>query len=133
MPKGDLIEAVSSILSDRDRATLERAAELGALHTADQVRGWAGAASYDVASTLSAYAEALGAAQALIGDLIALVRRLGKDEAHTCATCGAWVGIFTGHGGGWHHYRGEGTAESPVGIYDAGHQATPRRPGGCGE
>ena len=25
---------------------------------------------------------------------------------------------------GWLHYRGNGTAASPVAIYDAGHQAT---------
>jgi hypothetical protein len=115
---------VNSILSERERATLERAAELAALAGADQVRGWAGAASYDVASTLRAYAEVLGIAQALLGDLAAIVRRLG-DEDYACSACGAPVGIFTGHGDGWHHYRGDGTAASPVVLYDAGHPADP--------
>jgi hypothetical protein len=70
---------VNNILSDRDRAALERAAELQALHTADQVRQWAGAQSYDIASTAGAYAEALGACQALLGDLAAAVERLGGE------------------------------------------------------
>jgi hypothetical protein len=39
-----------------------------------------------------------------------------------CAECGAWVGIFRGHGDGWHHWRGRGTAASPVELYDAGHE-----------
>ena len=38
-----------------------------------------------------------------------------------CAGCGADVGIFIGHGDAWLHYTGEGTAESPVELYDAGH------------
>ena len=38
-----------------------------------------------------------------------------------CAGCGAWVGIFRGHGDGWHHFRGSGTAASPVELFDAGH------------
>jgi len=70
---------VNSILSDRDRDTLERAAGLQALRTADQVRQWAGAASYDIASTLAAYVECLGACQALLGDLAAAVKRLGGE------------------------------------------------------
>jgi hypothetical protein len=112
------------MLSDRDRDTLERAEELAALTGADAVRQWAGTQSYDVASTLSAYVEAFGAAQKLISDLVAIIGRT-EDEAYTCATCGQWVGIFIDHGDGWHHYRGEGTAASPVVIYDPGHEATP--------
>jgi hypothetical protein len=38
-----------------------------------------------------------------------------------CAECGSWCGIFHGHGDGWHHWRGQGTAASPVELYDAGH------------
>ena len=35
-----------------------------------------------------------------------------------CSRCGADVGIFYGHGDGWHHYRsGDGRTD----IYDAGH------------
>lgn len=42
------------------------------------------------------------------------------DEPY-CYTCGSPVGIFYGHGDGWHHWRGQGTADSPVELYDAGH------------
>jgi hypothetical protein len=38
-----------------------------------------------------------------------------------CAGCGVDVGIFIGHGDTWLHYTGEGTVESPVELYDAGH------------
>jgi hypothetical protein len=38
-----------------------------------------------------------------------------------CAACGAWVGIFRGHGDSWHHSRGNGTVASPVVLYDPGH------------
>ena len=45
-------------------------------------------------------------------------------ETYTCSRCGALIGVFIGHGDGWHHYRGEGTAASPVELFDAGHEAT---------
>ena len=45
---------------------------------------------------------------------------LDDDEPY-CRTCSSPVGIFLGHGDGWHHFRGEGTAASPVELYDAGH------------
>jgi hypothetical protein len=38
-----------------------------------------------------------------------------------CYTCGATVGIFIGHGDAWLHYTGQGTAEDPVELFDAGH------------
>ena len=118
----------TSSLTDADRRLIARAAELQALRGPDQVRQWAGAASYDVASTLSAFAAAFSAAQAVIGDLAALVRRLDDDDDedidYRCATCKATIGIFIGHGDGWHHYRGAGTADSPTELYDAGHPAT---------
>jgi hypothetical protein len=34
------------------------------------------------------------------------------DEEPYCFRCGSGVGIFYGHGDGWHHWQGEGTAES---------------------
>lgn len=43
------------------------------------------------------------------------------DEEPFCFTCGSPVGIFAGQGGGWRHFRGEGTAECPVELFDAGH------------
>lgn len=45
-----------------------------------------------------------------------------NDAEPYCATCGATIGIFQGHGDAWRHYRGEGTAASPVGLFDAGHE-----------
>ena len=39
-----------------------------------------------------------------------------------CTACGASIGIFTGRGDAWLHYTGEGTAASPVELYDAGHE-----------
>jgi hypothetical protein len=45
------------------------------------------------------------------------------DEEPYCGTCGASVGIFHGHGDAWLHYTGEGTAASPVELFDAGHEA----------
>jgi hypothetical protein len=120
---------VTNSFSDRDRIALERAAEIQDLTGADAVRGWAGAKSYDVASTLSAFIEAFGAAQALLGDLSAIVNRLADtdddtDDDASCAVCGNPIGIFQGRTG-WHHYKGFGTAEHPVEIYDPGHEATP--------
>jgi hypothetical protein len=45
-----------------------------------------------------------------------------EDEAEPyCLTCGQWVHMFHGVEG-WQHFRGEGTAASPVVLYDAGHE-----------
>jgi hypothetical protein len=38
-----------------------------------------------------------------------------------CLTCGQWVHMFHGVEG-WRRFRGEGTAASPVELYDAGHE-----------
>jgi hypothetical protein len=63
-----------------------------------------------------------------LADALAVV--LGEDQAYDelddgdepyCFTCGSPVGIFHGHGDGWHHWRGMGTADSPVEPHDAGH------------
>lgn len=84
---------------------------------------------------------ALGVAQQLLGDLADLAERLGGDEGqaaepeddhwrdynYACSTCGAQIGIFEGHVGGWRHYRGSGTVANPVEIFDAGHEATVTR------
>jgi hypothetical protein len=54
-----------------------------------------------------------------------------------CVTCGSPVGIFPGYADGWHHWRGEGTADSPVELYEAGHAPEvawrPRDEGATGE
>jgi hypothetical protein len=43
------------------------------------------------------------------------------DPEPYCSACGTRIGIFIGHGDAWLHYRGEGTAASPVELFDAGH------------
>jgi hypothetical protein len=43
-----------------------------------------------------------------------------EDEPY-CSTCGQPVGIFHGYGDSWHHWRGRGTIDSPVELYDARH------------
>jgi hypothetical protein len=44
------------------------------------------------------------------------------DLEPSCSRCGGKIGIFIGYGPDWHHYRGNGTAESPNELYDAGHK-----------
>ena len=66
---------------------------------------------------------------ALVRDL-AMVERLmarlnegqADDEEPYCETCGARIGIFHGRGDAWLHYTGQGTAASPVELFDAGHE-----------
>lgn len=38
-----------------------------------------------------------------------------------CFTCNGTIGIFIGHEG-WHHFRGNGTEQSPNVLFDAGHE-----------
>ena len=49
----------------------------------------------------------------------------GNDEEDNaepyCLTCGEWIHMFHGVEG-WRHFRGEGSAASPVVLYDAGHE-----------
>jgi hypothetical protein len=59
----------------------------------------------------------------------AMAERLGArldedqdDEEPYCSACGAAVGIFRGRGGAWLHYTGQGTADSPAELFDAGHE-----------
>lgn len=66
-----------------------------------------------VASELARVSAVLAAATEGVDD---------EDDAEPyCVTCGQWVGIFHGLEG-WRHFRGEGTAASPVELYDAGHE-----------
>jgi hypothetical protein len=44
------------------------------------------------------------------------------DDEPYCVTCGRWMGMFHGLED-WRHFRGEGTAASPVELYDPGHEA----------
>jgi hypothetical protein len=44
------------------------------------------------------------------------------DEAFpACRACGTSVGIFSEHGLGWQHYRGDGITPGAQQIYDPGH------------
>ena len=70
-----------SSLTNADQATLQRAAALADLRGADQVRGWAGATSYDITSTATAYAEAFSTAQTLLEDLADIIRRIDGTAA----------------------------------------------------
>lgn len=48
--------------------------------------------------------------------------RDGEDDLIPyCAECGATIGVFIGHGSGYHHFRGSGAVESPNELYDPGH------------
>jgi hypothetical protein len=72
---------------------------------------------------LGSYSTGLGDSPA---DALASVSPLGDDQADDndepyCYACGSPVGVFHGHGDMWHHWRGKGTAESPVELYDADH------------
>jgi hypothetical protein len=59
-----------------------------------------------------------------------LQERLDEADAYEddlepyCAACGGAIGIFAGHGDGWHHYRGNRTPETPNELFDAGHEPT---------
>jgi hypothetical protein len=59
--------------------------------------------------------------RALVDRLYARLDETRDDGDPYCTVCSGSVGIFHGHGDGWHHYRGEGTAASPVELFDAGH------------
>lgn len=72
-----------------------------------------------------AFDHALVRDEALAGRLLDRLDEAGADEDDPepyCSACGAPIGIFLGHGPDWHHYRGDGTVESPNELYDAGHE-----------
>jgi hypothetical protein len=45
-----------------------------------------------------------------------------EDIEPYCSACGAAIGVFIGHGSAYLHYTGQGTAASPVELFDAGHE-----------
>jgi len=74
------------------------------------------------AGTGNSPAGALEAAWPRPGHVRSPAEMYDEDQAEPCCrTCGSPVGIFQGRGDGWHHYTGNGTADSPVELYDAGH------------
>jgi hypothetical protein len=115
-------------LTDLDRRLIERARVLlDAGGGADSLREHTGEDG-------SPYAAAFGEARYYLAELVAIAERLDSDaaddddddlpETFLCATCGATIAIFIGHGDGWHHYTGNGTAAHPTVLYDADHPAT---------
>jgi hypothetical protein len=116
-------------LTDYDKGIITRASELAAIHGPDAVSKHTGATD-----RTAAYVTAFGEAQYFIRELAAIIGHLGGDSDDEgqagdlgdlepyCATCGALIGHFRGHGDSWHHFRGAGTEASPVELFDAGHE-----------
>jgi hypothetical protein len=104
------VPAACAAKTDDDRAAMR-----AILHRLKEKLDNVAADLYDLAAALESP-----------GKVVQLAAELGEDQAAEdelrCSTCGSPVGIFLGHGGGWHHWRGKGTAESPVELYDAGHE-----------
>lgn len=113
-------------LTDTDQRRIGQARELADATDLEAIRKMTD-------SDIDTYAEAFGIARVRLGDLLAIIDRLADDdteaeddddETYTCARCGASISIFIGQQErGWQHYRGEGTAASPIELYDAGHEA----------
>jgi hypothetical protein len=118
---------VTGRLRVSDMRVIAQARDLADLHGSDAVRRHTGETDVTMA-----YAVALGEAQYYVRELSRIVNRLtegdvGQDDEPGglepyCATCGALVGHFLGHGDGWHHFRGAGIAASPVELFDADHE-----------
>jgi hypothetical protein len=114
--EGQLAQRVAELLPDADEA--ERLELLGAMDEGDL--------RTSMAFILTLYPQVFD--HSLVRDR-KLVERLQDRLDHQyddepepyCSACGASIGIFIGHGDAWLHYTGEGTVESPVDLYDAGH------------
>jgi hypothetical protein len=115
--EGQLAERVAELLPDADSA--ERLELLGAMDPDDM--------RTSLAFIVSMYPQVFDFA--LVRDRH-LVERLQDrlDHQHDddpepyCSACGASIGVFIGHGDAWLHYTGQGTVESPVELFDAGHE-----------
>lgn len=117
-------ETKTTTLTATDREMIAEACAMLEVTGTDAVRAHTGAAD-----AAEAYAAMYGEARWYLRELAAILGRLGNDEdddqdlAATCTVCGGRVGIFIGEGDGWHHWRGEGTLENPVVLFDPGHAA----------
>ena len=114
---GQLAARVAEVLPDTDNA--ERLELLGVMDPDDMRTSLAWLASH--APQMFDFA--------LVRDLAMVERLMARlnegqddDEEPVCGTCGATIGVFHGRGDAWLHYTGQGTAASPVELYDAGHE-----------
>ena len=114
---GQLAARVADVLPDTDAA--ERLELLGVMDPDDLRASMAWLISY--APRLFDFA--------LVRDLAMVERLMARlnegpddDEEPICGACGATIGVFHGRGDAWLHYTGQGTAASPVELFDAGHE-----------
>lgn len=115
--EGQLAERVAELLPGTDNA--ERLELLGAMDPDDMRTSLAWLAG----QYPQAFDFALVRDRAMVERLQdRLDHQFDDDPEPYCSACGAAVGIFIGHGDAWLHYAGQGTAESPVDLYDAGHK-----------
>jgi hypothetical protein len=122
-----VLGASTVVWDDGDAPRLPAPAETGdSQDAARDVLSWAKEKLDNVGCLLYELAAALdspGRVAELAAELLDEDHADEDDDAEPyCVTCGEWAGIFHGHGGGWHHYRGEGTLTSPVELFDAGHE-----------
>jgi hypothetical protein len=114
--EGQLAERVGELLPDLNAG--ERLELLGAMDPDDM--------STSLAWIAAMYPQVFDFALVRDRELVKrLTTRLAEaeddDEEPYCSTCGSPVGIFRGHGPAWWHFRGEGTAASPVELFSADH------------
>ena len=116
--EGQLAQRVGELLPDLNLT--ERLELLGVMDPDDMRASLAWLAGYAPAVFDAALVRDRALAERLTTRLAEDEDQADEDEPY-CNTCGSPVGIFYGHGDGWHHFRGEGTADSPVELFDAGH------------
>ena len=98
----------------------DRAAARDLLHRLKEKLDNLSADVRDLAAALASPGKVAELATGLIGERDA--DEPGDEDEPYCCTCGSPVGIFHGHSDSWRHWRGRGTAQSPVELYDAGHE-----------
>jgi hypothetical protein len=115
----ELAELFAELLPDAD--TAERLELLGVMDADDMRSSLAWLASY----APQVFDFALVRDRKMTERLVELLDEASQEAdvlEPYCSACGAPLGIFRGHGDGWHHFRGNGTAASPVELFDAGHE-----------
>ena len=116
--EGQLAERVGELLPDLNLT--ERLELLGVMDPDDMRASLAWLAGAFPQMFDFALVRDRGLAERLTTQLADVEDQEDEDEPY-CYQCGSGVGIFYGHGDAWHHFRGEGTAASPVELFDAGH------------